>query len=328
MNKKDIALEVLRFKRSDVLLGCFPAFEMSYYGANHEGYETNGKSHDVPVGTFWTDVWGVGWLKEQEGVMGFPCKNPISKPEMLKSYTFPDPNDERIFAKIYNDKKNYEQNYADEMFPGASLRSTVWERTYKLIGMENLMVYFYAEPNFVEDVMDSVMDFQLKILDHYFSAGATVFNCGDDLGTQNSLLLSPQIIETFLKPRYKKVMDKIKTRDGIINFHSCGHLEPILEMFIELKIDILNPVQSTANNLANFIKITEGRLALQGGISSHALITGSPDEIRRTTRETIALLNKKGGYFCGPDQGMVFNPENIAAMNDEIEKYNAGKRTN
>jgi len=52
MNKKDIALEVLRFKRSDVLLDWFPAFEMSYYGANHEGYDTNGKSHDVPVGTF------------------------------------------------------------------------------------------------------------------------------------------------------------------------------------------------------------------------------------------------------------------------------------
>ena len=323
MNKKDIAMEVLRFKRSDVLLDWFPSFEMSYYGANHEGYDTNGKSHDVPVGTFWTDVWGVGWLKEQEGVMGFPRAHPISRPELLKSYTFPDPNDERIFAKIYKDKENYEKNYADEMFLGASLRSTVWERTYKLIGMENLMEYFYTEPSFVEDVMDSVMNFQLNILDHYFAAGAVVFNCGDDLGTQNSLLLSPPVMDKFLKSRYKKVMDKIKTRDGIINFHSCGHLEPILDMFIELKIDILNPVQSTANNLENLIKITEGRLALQGGISSHALVVGTPDEIRQITRETIALLNKKGGYFCGPDQGMVFNPDNIAAMNDEIAKYNA-----
>jgi len=323
MNIKETALEILRFKRSDILLQGFPTFEMSYYGANHEGYETNGKSHDVPVGTFWTDVWGVGWLKEQEGVMGFPREHPISKPEMLKSYKFPDPNDERIYAKIYKDKEIYEKQYADTMFLGGSLRSTVWERTYKLIGMENLMEYFYTEPNFVEDVLDTVTNFQLQILDYYFDAGATVFNCGDDLGTQNSLLLSPNVMEQFLKPRYKKVMDKIKTKDGIINFHSCGHIEPILEMFIELKIDILNPVQATANNLENVIKITQNRLALQGGISSHMLVVGTPEEVRQNTRDVVALLNKNGGYFCGPDQGMVFNPDNIAAMNDEIYSLSA-----
>jgi hypothetical protein len=65
-----------------------------------------------PVGTDWVDVWGTHWRKELDGVMGFPRVHPIADMANLRSYSWPDPNDERICGRIYA---------MAEKFPGGDL---------------------------------------------------------------------------------------------------------------------------------------------------------------------------------------------------------------
>ncbi len=316
MNAKENAIRIIRFNAPErVLTGC-PAHDLAYRGANHEGY--NGGGHHLPVGSEWTDIWGVTWRREHEGVMGFPRGNPLADlPAALRTYPWPDPDDERICGPIYAQAENRPR---EETFLIGSHRDTLWEKSYMLVGMENMMCYFYTEAEAAREVLHRIMDFQLGIARHYLAVGVEMVGMSDDLGTQQSLLLSPKIIHTFLVPEYRRLFNFYKQHGVLVNFHSCGHITPLLETFIALGVDILNPIQATANDLDEVRRLTQGRLALQGGVSSATIMSGPPEAIRREVAYRLWQLGRDGGYFCAPDQGMPWPEAHIQAFHNAVEE--------
>lgn len=316
MTERENFLETVKFGAPEWVPSGIPSHTIGYLGVNHQGYDDDmDDAHDRPVGSVWTDIWGTVWRKEYPGVMGFPKGYPLADTKNLISFNWPDPDDERLVSRIYKKGHN-----PDKILAG-SHRDTLWEKSYMLVGMENMMTYFYTEPEYVKEVLHHIMDFQLGIAQHYARAGIEMALLGDDLGTQHSLLLSPAIIDEFLIPEYTRLFEFYKQRGIIIWFHSCGHIEPLLEMFIKLGVNILNPVQITANSLENIISVTRGKMALDGGISTKLIIEGSINEIRESVRKTIMFLGKNGGYICGADQGMPFPEENYKAMIDAVNEF-------
>ena len=104
----------------------------------------------------------------------------------------------------------------------------------------------------------------------------------------------------------------------MINFHSCGHITPLLETFIELGINILNPIQASANNLDEVRQITQGRLALQGGVRSATLVNGPIEAIRAETIERMWQLGRQGGYLCRPDQSMPWPEAHYQVLEETV----------
>ena len=299
MTNKENAIRTIKYDHPAWVMSAPPCRGIQYAGCNHECPIT-GKSHDEhAVGEQWYDIWGTGWVKEKQGVMAFPRMHPLAHPSALSAYTWPDANDERLYASIYQMARQLEPG---DYFVCGQNRDTLWERAYMLIGMEDLMVYFYEEPAFVKEVLARIMDFQLGMAKHYVKAGIEMVALSDDLGTQNSLLLHPNIMREFLLPEYKRLCGFYKEHGVYINFHSCGHIEPALDMFMDLGVDILNPVQATANNLANVKRAVHGRMAVQGGISSGLVESGPIGRIEQDVREKLALFGREGGYFCCVDQ--------------------------
>jgi uroporphyrinogen decarboxylase len=317
MTPKQNALEIIRFGRPQQVVRGAPTHSIAYRGCNHEGYEGGG--HRLPVGSKWTDIWGTGWEREHEGVMGFPKSYPLAEiTKALKSFKPPDPQDRRIYAQIYEEISGWDPN---ESFLCGRHRDTLWEKSYMLAGMENIMCFFYAEPESVKKVLRMIMDFQLGIAEHYLDLGVEMVSMGDDLGTQNGLLLSPAIIREFLVPEYRRLFDLYKSRGVLVEFHSCGHIEPALDTFMELGVNILNPVQASANDLNNVRSVTEGKMALAGAVSTGTVMDGPPEKIRDEVKTRIRQLGSNGGYFCRPDQGLPFPEEHIAAMDQAIEEF-------
>lgn len=107
----------------------------------------------------------------------------------------------------------------------------------------------------------------------------------------------------------------------LIEFHSCGYIEPLIDTFIDLGVDILNPIQATANNLRKLRQATQGKMALAGAISTATIMAGPPEKIRSEVRETIQLLGAEGGYFCRPDQGMPFPADHLRAYEEALADY-------
>jgi uroporphyrinogen decarboxylase len=317
MNAKENTLRIIRFDDPERIVEGPPTHGIGYLGCNHEGYEAPG--HDVPVGTTWTDVWGTTWQKEQEGVMGFPRKHPMADlVRGLKEHTWPDPDDERICSRIYKQAENCDRA---EVFLQGSHRETLWEKSYMLVGMQDLMCYFHTEPGAVKELLHRIIDFDLAVAKHYVSVGVEIAGMGDDLGTQNGLLFSPEILHEFFVPEYRRLFDFYMQHEVLISFHSCGHISPILDVFVDLGVDILNPVQATANDLQWVREHTHGRMALQGGINSGLIVAGPVERIRQEVHHRIRQLGEHGGYFCGPDQGMPWPEEHIQALREAVEEY-------
>jgi len=316
MNAKENALRIIRFDHPERVVTGPPTHGVAYRGCNHEGY--TGGGHHLPVGSHWHDIWGVGWNREHEGVMGFPREHPLADlPAALATYAWPDPDDERICRQIYEQAAGWDQ---PATFLCGSHRDTLWEKSYMLVGMADLMCFFRTEPNAVRELLHRIMDWQLGVARHYLRLGVEIVNCGDDLGTQSGLLLSPRIVAEFLVPEYRRLYNLYKQHGVLINFHSCGHITPLLEVFMGLGIDILNPIQATANDLDEVRRITEGRMALQGGISSGLMMDGPVDAIRDEVARRIGQLGQQGGYFCAPDQGMPWPPAHIEALERAVEE--------
>jgi len=316
MTDKQNALEIIHFGRPERVVAGIRGYGLSYYGCDHQGYLGGG--HDLLVGSTWTDIWGTGWHKEQTGVMGFPRENPLADMTALHDYAWPDPSDERICRQIYDLADQFPH---DDRFLCGRHRDTLWEKAYMLVGMENMMVYFHTEPNYAREILHRIMDFQMGIAQHYLKLGIELANLGDDLGTQSSLILSPDIIDKFLVPEYERLFGLYRSRGVLIDFHSCGHIEPVLETLMDLGVNILNPVQATANDLAALREKTMGRMALSGAISTKLLMEGPCELIVSEVRRTMWLLGRQGGYFCCPDQGLPFPEAHFAAYQQTVEQY-------
>jgi uroporphyrinogen decarboxylase len=317
MDPKENFLRILRCDHPERIVSGPPEHAVGYFGCNHEGYAGGG--HNSPVGTRWLDIWQVGWQKEQAGVMAFPRQHPLADlPHALRNYSWPNPNDQRLISQIDRQASGWN---AETTFLSGSHRDTLWEKCYMLVGMEDLMCYFRTEPGAVRDLLHHVMDFHLGIARHYLAAGVEIVNLSDDLGTQNGRLFSPQILESFFLPEYERLFSLYRERHVLINFHSCGHILPLVDTFVHLGVDILNPVQATANDLPELRRRTQGRIALQGGVRSAVLVEGPAAAIRGEVRARILQLGQNGGYFCAPDQGMPWPLEHYEAFTQALDEY-------
>jgi uroporphyrinogen decarboxylase len=322
VNDKENARQTIAFGAAERVLTGVPAHSVAFHGANHEGFPNapgqDGGGHHLPVGSEWTDIWGVGWRKEQEGVMGFPRVHPLAElPSALDSYAWPDPDDPRICGRIYEQARGWDQ---EATFLVGSHRDTLWEKSYMLVGMETMMVSFHLAPEAAREVLHRTMDFHLGIARHYAAVGVEMVTMTDDLGTQRGLLLSPQVISEFLVPEYARLFAFYRERGVLVNFHSCGHVLPLIDTFAALGVDILNPAQATANDLDELRRRTQGRMALQGGVSSATVVRGPAEAIRAEVAERLWQLGRDGGYFCCPDQGMPWPEAHIQALHDAVRE--------
>ena len=311
---------MLAHERPERILADIPAYGLSYRGVNHE--DAQGVGHDRPAGESWQDMWQVTWHKDLDDVMGFPQRHPLEDLEDLDAFTFPDPDDPHIHGTILAQKQAYdERGLSGSLVLSGSHRDTLWERSYMLVGMEDMMAYFYTEPELVHALLTRIMDFQLGMAKYYLQAGVQIVSLSDDMGTQHSLLLGEKIFDTFLMPQYDRLISMYRKHGVRVNFHSCGHVQPLLSRFIALGIDILNPIQARANDLDALRAATRGKLLLCGGVDSPTIADGTPAEIDALVKLRIEQLGRDGEYICTPDQHMPFTQENLDAWRLAVEKY-------
>jgi uroporphyrinogen decarboxylase len=316
MNLKENALKIIRFDNPERVTPRAPWFELFWRGAKMDGFD--GTNWDSPAGTKWVDVFGTTWNKLHEGMIGHPVGFPLAEPKHLQNYQWINPDDERICGLIY---EMYRDFPGGDMFLAGSHIATLWEKAYQLVGMENIMLYFFTEPDFVRDVLHHIMDIQLGIAEHYANLGVELVRLCDDLGAQNGPLLGPRIVDEFLVPEYRRLFKFYKERDMLIYFHCDGNLDSLLDVFLDLGVDILNPVQVTANNLDTVRARTQGRMALEGGVASATVMEGPVERIESEVRERLWQLGKDGGYFCRYDQGMPYPEAHVDALLNTVEKY-------
>lgn len=317
MTPRENLLRVLAFDHPEYVPAGIPCFGLSYVGAGHEAIDGSG-GDGSPAGSRWFDIWGVGWHKELPEVMGLTEIYPLADITQVDRFACPDPFDPRICRPIQQTVLDFDRM---QCFLCGFHRNLLFEQAYKLVGMEALFIAFYEEPDAMKTLLHRIIDFHLGLAQQYVARGIEWASMGDDLGHQHGLLFSREMLEELFVPEYRRLFDYYKAHSVRINFHSCGRIQDICDLFIELGVDVLNPVQASANDLRLLRARTQGKMTLYGAIPSHVVVEGPVERIRGEVREKIALLGQEGGYICSTDQAMPTPPAHLQALDDAIREY-------
>ncbi|MFW6171193.1 MAG: uroporphyrinogen decarboxylase family protein [Planctomycetota bacterium] len=144
----------------------------------------------------------------------------------------------------------------------------------------------------------------------------------DDYGTQQSMLVSPEMYRRLLKPLQAELFRVIRQRlpDGFIFFHSCGNVRTLIPDFIEIGVDILNPVHVKATGMEpKALKRDFGRdiSFWGGGVDTQGVLPhGTTHDVREDVRRNVSALAPGGGYIFNTVHNIQADvpPENIVAM--------------
>lgn len=283
-------------------------FEPSYYSLF--------KVEDVGPRTF-RDAFGALWeLKPGEDI-GTVIDPPL-KEATLKGYTFPDP--ERVME--LGDIPAFIERNKSKFILGA-LGFSFYERAWILRGIEQILEDLLANPSFVEELFDAIVEFDLAITRRLCRFPIDAFHFGDDWGQQKGLIVSPELWRQVFKPRLRRLYDTVHAAGLPVSIHSCGDISQIIPDLIDIGVNMISPLQAEALDFS-FLKREYGRdLTFWGGVSTQkTLPAGSPDDVRAEIRARREVLGKGGGYILAPSHELQGDIplENMLAFLDEARR--------
>lgn len=267
----------------------------------------------------WTDRWGVGWRVELEGTVPFPKENPLKDIEKLAEYKFPNPDDLTLDPDVYEQLKKVDRSSKLVM---GNLTYFLFERAWALMGMEGFLMALIDYPDEMRYLLHNIASYARRVFDRYLELGVDGVGFSEDLGSQKALLMSPDLFREFLLPEYQYCFENLLKEKKIINFHSCGCIDAIAEDLASIGVTVLNPIQARANDLHKLKRVSMGKMGLSGGIDTHILLTGTPEQVREEVIRVMEILKPGGGYECGPDQHIPGIPEeNMRMLWDTAREY-------
>ena len=278
------------------------------------------------------DDWGNGQM-EIEPDNWYPGIHPMPEAktiEDLDAYTWPDMDDPYRTSHVREQalKLDRENQYA--------ILATPWlmfpfERAIGLQGMEKFLFNMATEPEFAQELLNRVNQLCMKNMGHFLDQCGDLIDMikiGDDLGTQESLMISPRMYRKMLKPLHAEMIALIKQKTKAkIFFHTDGDVFNLIDDFIEIGVDILNPIQTSAGKMSNLEALKEKynkNIVFCGAIDTQKILPyGSPEEVKQEVRRVMNILGDGGGYMLATVHTVMNEvpAENVLAMVDAVEEF-------
>jgi uroporphyrinogen decarboxylase len=184
-----------------------------------------------------------------------------------------------------------------------------------------------TDPDSVKAYNRELLKTQIDKFMFFIKNGGRDVDCiefNSDLGMQNGPMLSPACYEEFVFPYMKELIRAIHENSGARVFlHCCGSVFTLIPWLIEAGLDILSPVQISADNMdPGELKKNYGeKITFWGGGCNTQTVLGFKDEaaVRENTRMLSTIFKPRGGYVFCQVHNIMGNvpPQNITAMFDE-----------
>jgi uroporphyrinogen decarboxylase len=288
------------------------------------------RNAERPTGTDYINSWGSGAVQIGPDEW-FPAVCPLATATTiaeLEDYPWPDMDDPTRVAHVAAEAARLaaEDRYA--------IMATPWllfplERAFAMQGMDVFLANLIFYPEFAEALLWKIQERCKVLMGHFLDAlgdNVDIIKVGDDLGTQDSLMMSPDMYRRVLKPVHADYLRFIKERTSAkVFFHTDGDVFPLIDDFVEIGVDILNPIQTSAGTMSNLgeLKARWGdRLTFCGAIDTQRILpSGTPAEVRAEVRRVIDILGSGGGYLLSSVHTVMNDvpAENILAMVDAVQ---------
>lgn len=276
------------------------------------------------------DEWGILWSSGgayRDVTMGHPIKGPLEESwDAFETYKFPDATDKSRYRFWTPLIKSLSRGKYIMGVPNLCLFHNLasWLR-----GFHNLMIDFVKNPKKVDELVKRITDFysiQVQMLKEKCPKMDAIF-CFDDLGTQKSPFVSPQMFRRFFGDSYKKIIDLTHDLGMDFMLHSCGQIKELIPVFVDLGVDVMefdSPKMTGVENFKQYAEQQKMAFFLSSNIQT-TFSQGSPQEIDEEIKYYVKEVgNNHGGlaFYEYLDHKVLQVPkENVRALHKAFKKY-------
>jgi uroporphyrinogen decarboxylase len=259
---------------------------------------------------YWSyhDEWGITHRKPRpDGYYYSLWQAPLDRPELsaadIANHPWPRLDDPQRITGLRQLAESYRgAGYAvvlKDPFAG------LFEMAQRMVGMQTLLVMMATDKNLAAALFDKLVELKLAFWEMALPELAEVVDVisqADDYGTQASQIISPRMFREQLKPRWRAIFDRLRSLAPNARrfFHSCGNVRPLLPDYIEIGVEILNPVHIRAAGMEPVAlkrDFGEALVFWGGGVDTQGVLPyGTPQEVRDDVRRNIDALAPGGGY--------------------------------
>lgn len=207
----------------------------------------------------------------------------------------------------------------------------IYEWAQDLRGWDVFMMDLASNPKFAGYLLDILVEENIRRLEKILpvvGGYVQIIQVGDDLGLQDGPQLSPELYRKIVKPRHKKLYQYVKKYSSAYLFlHTCGSVYEFIPDFIEMGVDILNPVQVSAKNMdTRRLKREFGKYITfwGGGCDTQKVLPfGTQEKVTKEVKRRTEDLAPEGGFVFTQVHNIQVGvpPENIMAMYNAVKSH-------
>lgn len=284
----------------------------SFFGLSHRSFEMNVqrnfssgpelyKRESLPASTVF-DEYGIGHSKGSEYAFHMTrMHHPLKGADLNEILDYPYPTVPE--GELANLKERVSELRSGDLASFAFMQMTVWEASWYLRSMDELMVDMMMQDERATALLDRITQFAVSKASAYAKAGVDILSLGDDIGTQDSIMMDVELWQNWLKPRIAEVIEAARQINPhiLIFYHSCGYILPFIDQLIEIGVDILNPVQPECMSFNEVHDLYGDRLSFWGTLGTQELLPfGTKEQVLQTTLSRLEKCGESGGLVIGP----------------------------
>ena len=260
---------------------------------------------DETHGSHLDQVWGL--VSQQVSTKDITYEDWINHPmadftsvKEIENYPSPDIEDFDFSGMVVNEAARKSGIYS------VGKLNHIFILACRLRGMDRFLLDMAVDPLFAQALVNKVAEFAVefnrKALEQ---AGHEVeqYTLWDDVAMQNGMMMSPEYWKKYFKKWYEILYADAKKYDLKVFYHCCGSFHPIIPALLDMGVDILDPVQTSARDmdLKTLKKRYGNNVCWHGGIDVQQLLPhGTKEDIQRTVGEARDLFGDDGGIVLGP----------------------------
>jgi uroporphyrinogen decarboxylase len=276
------------------------------------------------------DEWGVKRIIDAgyASIIDYPLQTATLQD--LEAYEWPNPAEIFDYTSIRNQALQLHSEGEYAIVGNMGSPGNIFEQSWYLRGLTEFFMDLVDNKDFAHELMSKITEIRKQNAKYFLSEVGEyldVFQLADDLAMQNGPYMSPQLYREMIKPYQVELFRFVKQlTPAKIYYHSCGSVTRLLDDLIDVGVDILNPVQISADGMeTDQLKQRFGnKLSFWGAMDTTEILpNGTADNVRNEVRRIIHDLAPEGGFVLASVHNLQpdIPPENILAMFEAASQY-------
>jgi uroporphyrinogen decarboxylase len=287
------------------------------------GYYGGPSSED---GATYVDDWGITriWISQPGGGSYTEVLvSPLAEADIrdLDNYSWPDLANHPTMSLVAGFVEKYGNDY---FIYGAG--ASIFEGAFNLIGYQRFLTDLLADKPFIIKLVDILTEIQIAAIVKEVELGVDAIYFMDDPSGQRGMLLAPSLWREIFKPRYEYMIRRAKSVNPgvVVANHNCGDCRAIIPDWIEIGLQVLDPIQPKAMEPLELKKLYGDKLCFKGAVDEqHILPFGKPEDVVEEVKLRLRQLAPGGGYIIGPSHAIQADTsvENVFALCNTAKEF-------